>query len=135
MAVDDTFKYANKIFVNIHHENRVQPYNGAITIMNGQGKIAKSRLKYTKSHDEVRPLLRELQEAHANAGAPELKTFETYCPTGDKSVYEYFFPERKKGVIPYAPASEFAALSFCNDDEYRFFNTSIGVNNYILLKL
>jgi hypothetical protein len=85
LAVDDTFKYANKIFVNICRENRVQPYNCSITIMNGQGKIAMSRLKYTKSHDEMRPLLEELREARANAGAPELKRLETDCPTGDKN--------------------------------------------------
>jgi hypothetical protein len=135
LAVDDTFKYANKIFVNIRRENRVQPYNCSITIMNGQGKVAMSRLKYTKSHDEMRPLLRGLREARENAGAPELKRLETDCPTADKSLYETIFPELKKGVLPYTPASEFAALSFCNNDEYRFFNTSAGVNNYILLKL
>ncbi len=60
LAVDDTFKYANKIFVNIRRKNRVQRYNCSITIMNGRGKVAMSRLKYTGSHDEMRPLLRGL---------------------------------------------------------------------------
>jgi len=135
LDVDDTFKFANKVFVNIRRENRVQPYNCSITIMNGQGKVAMSRLKYTKSHDEMRPLLISLREARENTGAPELQRLETDCPTADKSLYETIFPELKKGVVPYTPTSELAALSFGNQDEYRFFNTSVGVNNYVLLKL
>jgi hypothetical protein len=76
--------------------------------------VAMSHLKYTKLHDVMRWLLRRLREACKNAGALELKRLETDSPTGDKSLYQSIFPELKKGVIPsvYAPASEFAALSF-----------------------
>jgi hypothetical protein len=104
-AGDDSHKFSNKIFVHTNGRCSVQPFTASFTLMNGRGTLALSRMKFTKSHDEMRPILEGLKKSRENAGAPPLKKYETDNVKADKRLFEEIF---------------------------RFFTTSAAVDNFIL---
>jgi 3'-5' exonuclease len=133
-AGDDTHKYSSKIFVNTTARSRAQPFSASYTLLNKSQTIACSRLKYTKSHDEMKPILQEWKAARQNAGAPKLKKFETDNVASDECMWLSLFPELRDGVVPYDPNPNVPSLML-SDEDYRFFTTTDAVDNFVLASL
>ena len=130
-AGDDTHKYANKIFVNTAGKTRCQPFGASATVLNRNGKIAISRLKYTKSHQEMRPILESWADVRRNSGAQRLAKYSTDNVEGDQSLWSSIFPELLEGVVPYNPNPNLPCMTI-DEDGYRFFTTAQAADNYLL---
>jgi hypothetical protein len=131
---DDTHKYSSKVFVNTTAKSRAKPFSASYTLHNKSRIIAFSRLKYTKSHDEMKPILQEWKAARQNGGAPELKKFETDNVASDERMWLSVFPELSRGVVPYDPNPNVPSLMLSEED-YRFFTTADAVDNFVLASL
>jgi hypothetical protein len=94
---DDTHKFSKAIHV---HGRKGKVFMGSTTIMSGQGFCNLSRLRYTKSHSEIRPTLQQWRLVRENDGVAELLRCASDDPRAIGREMEYLYPSLKKNVVP-----------------------------------
>jgi hypothetical protein len=120
--------------VNTTSKSRAQPFSACYTLHNKSNTIALSHLKYTKSHDEMKPILQEWKAARKKAGAHKLKQFETDNVASDELMWLSLFPELQHGVVLYDLNPNVPSLMLSEED-YLFFTTTDAVDNFVLASL
>lgn len=94
---DHTFKYGDSIY-DFQRSGKI--YTASWTMMTLNGKVALSRLVYTKGNDEIRSVCQEHKQVRLTAGVPKLKRFES-DGGGDRALVVECFPELAEGTVPF----------------------------------
>jgi hypothetical protein len=77
--------------------------NCSTTVLSNRGLINNVRLRFTKSHAEIRQVFEQLRLVRENDGVFELLRFITDNPAADTNEMERLFPSLRKNVVPYRP--------------------------------
>ena len=91
-----THKYAK--LMNAHGRNG-KFFSATYTFLSQLGFVISCRPTYTKSNDEIRPILLGLKKNCENSGVGKLKRYETDNINGDGKLWKEIFPELNEGVV------------------------------------
>ena len=97
---DDSHKFCRGIKL---HGRKGKVFNCSTTVLSNKGLVNKCRIRFTKSHQEIREVFQQLKLVRENDGVPELLRFIGDNPDADRKEMEYLFPSLLKNVVPYRP--------------------------------
>ena len=89
------------------------------------GKVASSRLTFTKSNEELNPILVGLTKLRSNMGLPEVKRYETDNAAGDRILWKKHFLELRKDVVEYVPLNLNLGFAYIDDKDYKIINSYV----------
>ena len=97
-STDHTFKFANVISLP---GRRGKVFGASNTITSLSGLICASRMVFTKSHSEIKPVLEQWRKTREEIGIKKLDRLETDNPQADRLLWQSVFPSLKDGVVPW----------------------------------
>ena len=125
--------HTQKCSKQITSSNRPDKLHAAsYTIVSMLGKVSSSRLTFTKSNDELSPMLHGLSSIRQNMGIPELKRYETDNAAGDGNLWKSHFPELEKDVIEPAFADKSLGCASISDNDFIYMSILSALNNWCM---
>lgn len=133
ISVDDTFKFAKHVYVSMNAK-KFQMFEASLTVCNGNGTIAVSRLKYGKTQSEILPLLEDFKLSRSSFNAPMLKPLNTDNVNSDAATYRSVFPSLVEGTSCFNNKSgnnNNARHISLSRNKIAYYTTADGVNRVV----
>ena len=127
-AGDHTNKFSKQI-ASSNREDKI--FTASYTIVSMLGQVVSSRLTFTKSNEELDPILHGLSSIRNEMGTSDLKRHETDNAAGDGNLWKKCFPELKKNI---RPPLELANLGYATikDDDFIYVTSNNAANTWAL---
>jgi hypothetical protein len=118
MMRDDSHKFCRGLKVEGRNG---KVFNCSTTVLANFGLVNNCRIRFTKSHQEIREVFQQLRLVQENDGVHELLRFIGDNPSADRKEMERLFPSLLKNVVPYRPVPQ------------NLPGASVNLNNIVLL--
>ena len=93
-------------------------------------KIVSKRLIFTKSNEELSPILTGLSYIRKYMGTSELKTYETDNFAVDGNLWKKNFPELENDVVVPVVIDENLGNATMSNDDFTYFTRITALNNW-----
>ena len=124
--------HAHKFSKQITSSNRADKlFTASYTVTSMLGQVVSSRLTFTKSNEELDPVLKGLATICSNMGVSDLKRYETDNAAGDGNLWARHFPELKKNVHQSIQLND-TRYATINDDNYIYITNKNATNTWAL---
>ncbi len=128
-TTDHTFKYANGI--KAAHGRPGRLFGCSYTIGAKSGKVSASRMAYTKSNDEIEPVVVGYKQCRENAGSGPLLRYEGDGGGDGKLIERLFQQELKQGMSPHVPPTiDGCPTAKLSSEAYMNLDTAASVNTW-----
>jgi hypothetical protein len=118
MMRDDSHKFCRGIKVE---GRKGKVFTCSTTVLANSGLVNNCRIRFTKSHQEIREVFQQLRLVRENDGVHELLRFIGDNPDADRKEMERLFPSLLNNVVPYRSVSQDLP------------GASVNLNNVVLL--
>lgn len=128
-AGDHTHKYSKQI-ASTNRADKI--FTASYTIVGMLGKVVSSRLTFTKSNDELNPILSGLSGIRGSMGLPSVKRYETDNAAGDGGLWTKHFPELKNNVVPPILPDQSLGYATIKNEDFLYITSSISLSNWCM---
>ena len=126
-AGDHTHKFSKQITCT-NRPDKI--FTASCTIVSMLGKVASSRLTFTKSNEELDPILLGLTKLRSNMRLQDAKRHETDDATGDGNLWKKHFPELRKDVVEHVLPNSNLGFACINDQDCIHISSMNALNNW-----